>query len=722
MRLMLSDSPIVITGLGLASSLGTSPEESFSAVVAGRCDLGSMSVLEQTPEPDKGGGQAMDLPTGLGDRAPREARYLRYVIEQALHDAGTHPYSPARVSAVMGTTLHGMRAGGRYLRSGDVAELRAFPAGAVLREALRGTSVEGARLSTCSACSSGLGAIALGITLLRSGEADMVIAGGYDAVSEYAYAGFESLRLIAAGDPRPFGASRDGMKTAEGYAAVVLERESDATARGARLRGYLAGFGESADAHHLTQPHPSGSGARIAIMQALETAGVAPEDIHLISAHATATPGNDASEYAALSAAFGNKLPGIPVVAFKSHLGHTLGGAGAVELVLAVLARERGLIPPTLNALPLDPAFPDLKLNHGIAKSSEIASTLNLSLGFGGANTCVVITSARPRASGIEPDEAVITGVGVVFPDAVGNERFVEFLSAQCDGSFFRTGAVSEESIAHLLSARRVRRMSDYVKLTLAATTVACEHASIDDPPTFAERACVLLGTMHGSANFCEAYYSQIFREGLAGANPALFAEGVPNAAAAQLSLMLGVRGGCQTIIGSRAAGLDALRLAALRIREGVWSRAFIGAAEEHCETVNLATTACCGEPRLGFCAGAVTVILESRRCAVARGARVLGTIQAIAVGATDDALIATSLDGTGSEAHRSRADSSASPPVWSASGVIPDCFSVGGLAALAAILLAPRAITGITLAPGSSALVLGSDAATGITGIRVRF
>src|SRR5262249_28582153 len=142
------------------------------------------------------------------------------------------------------------------------------------------------------------------------------------------------------------------------------------------------------------------------------------------------------------------------------------------------------------------------------------------------------------------------------------------------------TGPIDESQIAGLINARRVRRMSDHVKLTLAATSVACADARIDNIPEFAGRAACILGTLHGSTGFCETYYRQIVADGVAAANPVLFAEGVPNSASAQLSLMLGIRGGCQTLIGSRLAGVDALRIAAARVQQGIWDQVFEGAAE----------------------------------------------------------------------------------------------------------------------------------------------
>ncbi len=184
--------------------------------------------------------------------------------------------------------------------------------------------------------------------------------------------------------------------------------------------------------------------------------------------------------------------------------------------------------------------------------------------------------------------------------------------------------------------------MSDYVKLTLAAATLACRDAGIDDLPAFAADCAAILGTMHGSVNFSADYYRQIVKEGLAAANPTLFAESVPNAGAAQLSLMLSLKGACQSIIGTRTAGLDAIGLAAARIRSGPWDRAIVGGGEEFCDLVNEAYRHCgvgslegCapfgGEKGFVAGAGAVIFILESRQSLERRGGRARGRIDATA-------------------------------------------------------------------------------------------
>ncbi|MDI1290819.1 MAG: beta-ketoacyl synthase N-terminal-like domain-containing protein, partial [bacterium] len=287
---------VVITGIAATASLGADAESMWQAMLAGRCGIGPMPDIESVLPPDSTGGQAIALPSAYFPTLPREARYLRWTIEHALRNAGAeslHPSAAARRCAVFGTTLHGMRAGGRFLRSGNVSELNSFPASATAQRAIHGLGIEGGVLTTCSACSSSLGAIALGVTLLECGYADLVIAGGYDAISEYAWAGFQSLRLIAPGPLRPFCRGRQGMKVAEGYGIVVLERASSALRRNAPVKARLAGWGESADAHHLTQPHPNGDGALSAMRQALQRAGVRPDELGMVAAHATGTPDND---------------------------------------------------------------------------------------------------------------------------------------------------------------------------------------------------------------------------------------------------------------------------------------------------------------------------------------------------------------------------------------------------------------------------------------------
>ncbi|HEY8748481.1 MAG TPA: beta-ketoacyl-[acyl-carrier-protein] synthase family protein [Tepidisphaeraceae bacterium] len=712
---------IVMTGAGMVTPLGLTRAQTWRAVVDGRCGIGPLTALESA-FPGAEGGQAPELPADFYPEFGREARYLRHAILEAMNEAqisASLPYPAERCGIILGTTLHGMRKGGLFFRASDYGELAGFLAAPVLRDATQGLSFEGCAWTTCSACSSSLGAIALAMTMLRTVHLDLVLAGGYDAISEYAFGGFNSLRLVAPGPLRPFARDRQGMKLAEGYGIVVLERARDARQRSAMPIAKVLGYGESADAHHLTQPHPTGDGAARAIRAALADSGVSPSEIDMAAAHATGTPDNDAGEFAALSAVFGADLPRVPVVAFKSHLGHTLGGAGAVELILSAMALADQVVPACVNVTRDDIAFPGLNVSTDTAKPAAIRATLNTSLGFGGANTAMVLGATSQTDVVRRPTnhhDVYITGIGVVFPGIVGNEAFTQCLKTAVGPVERDTGDVPDNQIGSLLNARRVRRMSDYVKLSLAATSLCLRDAGIEDVPQFADTCAAVLGTTHGSTKYCEQYYGQIVCEGIGAANPMLFAEGVPNAAAAHLSLMLSLKGACQTIIGSRTSGLDAMRIAAARIGSGEWERAIVGAAEEYSPVVNEAYR----HQRLygagGFVAGAgaVTFLVESRKSVESRGGRAIARVIGAAGGQANPCtapqlarriyrkldspkFILCSANGTWITRAEVAGLRNNDSVIGSAFGYIADCSSALALAGMAATLLTgcmPRQIT----------------------------
>ncbi len=643
---------IVITGAGLVSCLGLDRESTWRAVKAGRCGIGPLTAIESKLDPDKGGGQVADPEETAHVAAapvPREVRLLRRAIREAMSEAGIDegpiqwPCEPNRCAILLGTTLHGMRNGGAFLRSGDPKWLRAFLAGATLRAATGHLPAVGFTTTTCSACSSGLASLSLGHTMLQAGEADLVIAGGYDPISEYAYAGFNSMRLVSSTSLRPFDKTRDGMKIAEGYAVVVLERACDAAARHATPLARIAGYGESCDAHHLSKPHPEGAGAAAAMRQALTSAELQPSEIDMLIAHATATPDNDASEYQAMAQVFGDHLPNIPVVGLKSHLGHSLGAAGTIDLILATMAIRDHIAPTQANYDSDNVEFEALRRAEAPRADRKLTTILNTSLGFGGANACMIVTEPhpsadRPRREAIAAktkdtpatnnQDVVITGVGVVLPGAIGTDALFSLLSSGSPADLnVSEGSIPPEQYEHLLNARRTRRMSGYAKLCLAATADAYAHAGITDIPGFGETCRAIVGTMHGAADYCHSYYRQLIDEGVNAANPMLFAEGVPNVASAHLSTTFSLNGFCQTLIGTRTAGLEALQLATARIRTGVWHRAVVCAVDDYMEIASEAYRTMLPGSECVMGSGAVAIILESRSSATPRHTTIHGRI-----------------------------------------------------------------------------------------------
>jgi 3-oxoacyl-(acyl-carrier-protein) synthase len=329
-----------------------------------------------------------------------------------------------------------------------------------------------------------------------------------------------------------------------------------------------------------------------------------------------------------------------------------------VELILAACAMRDGVVPPTATVRRDDVEFPAIDLVAGgdgeTGRPHAIAHTLNVSLGFGGANAAVVLASAdapvsiparnAPAAPAVPARAVHVTGIGLLVPGC-GNADEWAARWARMPGAP-ATPDLDYDAIEASISARRVRRMSPCVKLLLAVAQQAVGDAALP-ASALDEDMHAVLGSTHLSPAYTRQYYEPLIADGLDAGNPMLFAEGVPNAASAQLSLMLGLKGATHTIIGSRTAGLDALALAALRIRAGMWERAIVGATEEHDDLVDdiyrhfglLARDAAVPFGReAGFRTGpgAVAFVLESDAHRQARGARSFGTIGAGAAALVD--------------------------------------------------------------------------------------
>jgi 3-oxoacyl-[acyl-carrier-protein] synthase II len=240
-----------------------------------------------------------------------------------------------------------------------------------------------------NACASGSNAIGHAFDLISRGRRKAVLCGGYDAISELVFRGFDCLQASTPEKIRPFDAARTGLVLGEGAALFALENLDDARARGARILGLVTGYGISTDTWHITQPHPSGIGPRLAMERALASAGRASEEIDYINAHGTATTFNDATEGLAISQLFGSR---VPVSSTKSMMGHALGGAGAIEAVISLIALREGFLPPNINFTRCDSAW-DLNIVANQSRPAAIRRVVSNSFGFGGTNASLVIES-----------------------------------------------------------------------------------------------------------------------------------------------------------------------------------------------------------------------------------------------------------------------------------------------------------------------------------------
>ena len=256
--------------------------------------------------------------------------------------------------------------------------------------------LRGPNFATVSACASSANAIADAFMYIKTGKADLMVCGGSEAaISEAGVGGFSSMHAISQrnDDPstasRPFDKDRDGFVLGEGAGALILESYEHAIARGAKIYAEICGAGLTADAHHMTAPHPEGRGAMNAMKEALKEANLALEDIHHINTHGTSTPLGDIAEISAIEKLFGEHAKNININSTKSMTGHLLGAAGAIEAIATVLAVHNGIVPPTINHFTDDPEIPQLNFTFGKAQKREIKGALSNTFGFGGHNACL---------------------------------------------------------------------------------------------------------------------------------------------------------------------------------------------------------------------------------------------------------------------------------------------------------------------------------------------
>ena len=295
---------------------------------------------------------------------------------------------------IVGTTSGGMSFGEQYYRalqqprSGKQmpAWIANYPPQKPAVDALEACGLTSPCQIIANACASGTNAIGHAFECIRSGRYHRVLTGGYDAISELVFVGFDSLQAATPEKCRPFDGARSGLVLGEGAALLALENFAEAKARGAEILAEISGYGISTDNHHLTQPHPSGIGPRQAMERALQSAGLDREDIGYINAHGTATPLNDATEGRAIADLFGR----VPLSSTKGMMGHSLGAAGAIEAVFTIIALRDGFLPANINFRVSDLGL-DLDIVANLVRPTTVRAALSNSFGFGGTNASIVL-------------------------------------------------------------------------------------------------------------------------------------------------------------------------------------------------------------------------------------------------------------------------------------------------------------------------------------------
>jgi 3-oxoacyl-[acyl-carrier-protein] synthase II len=406
--------PVVVTGMGAVTPLGANLPQTWEALLAGKSGARYLTEEWAEPLPVRIGAPSVVEPASLLDRVEarkldRSGQFALAAAREAWSDAGRPGVEPERLGVSVSSGIGGISTlidawetlrtkGSRLVSPLCIPMLMPNgPAGAL---ALEFGARAGAH-APVSACSSGAEAIALGLEMIRSGRADVVIAGGTEAaLHPLPLAAFAAMRALSQRQDapqeasRPFDKGRDGFVLGEGGAVLVLERADHAAARGATVYGELLGAGLSSDAYHIAAPDPDGAGAARAVTAALVDAGLAPEDIGHINVHATSTPAGDVAEIRALHSSLGDAAGAAKVSATKGCTGHLLGAAGALEAQFAILAGRLGIAPATRNLDNLDEECDLDVVRIAPARIPTGTVALSTSFGFGGHNVALVVRGA----------------------------------------------------------------------------------------------------------------------------------------------------------------------------------------------------------------------------------------------------------------------------------------------------------------------------------------
>ena len=559
---------------------------------------------------------------------------------EAITDAGvdTSALEPTRAAVVIGTCVGGVGdIEAEAERTGDSLPEKE-PGNVIADRLARAFSFGGPRIVINTACAASACAIGMGRDLIDAGDADVVLAGGADALSREMIRAFASVNALADGPTRPYSRSH-GLSLGEGAAFVVLERAGAVVHRGGRARAAILGYGLSGDAYHPAAPDPTGRGALLAMRRALVDAGIGADDVDYVNGHGTGTPPNDAMERIVMRTLFAERVGGVPLSSTKSMTGHGLGAAGAIEAATCVLALEHGELPPTAGfGDEHDPLF-DFVPNK--ARPSHLDVAMSNSYAFGGNNASVILGRAgrHRRSAEPAPQQVLLTGIGAVGAPGIGRESWWDALVAArpCPAPQELEGEQPARVLglnpdlgpARYCDPRKWRRMDRLGQHGLAAAHGAIVDANLSLDAADSESLAVIVASEHGPLEACEQY-RDAGRTSAGLPPPLLFPNIAMNSTSGHIAVGLGLRGPTMTFTGSATCGVHTLGYAAELVRSGRTPRALVVAGDLLQRTNllarwdELATVAAVpfdsGSDGIALSSASIALLLESREVVERRG------------------------------------------------------------------------------------------------------
>lgn len=554
---------IAITGEGIISAIGTDKQQVLESLLGGCSGIGPMRHLPSVHTELLVGevplsNEALKAKLDIDAPTPMSRTTLMgiWAVGQAIAEAHVDPQSKLRIWLISGTTVGGMDVTESHFAQlcddKDASYFRQHDCGSCTQAIARHFAPCFSEATTVStACSSAANALMLGARLLREGMADVVVAGGSEALSLFHLNGFNSLMILDHERCRPFDATRAGLNLGEGAAYLVLESEQQARRRGAEVHAYLTGWGNACDAFHQTASSPEGEGATLAMKQALQEAGLQPQDIAYVNAHGTGTPNNDQCESAALRRVFtAEALP--PVSSTKAFTGHATSAAGSIEAVVCLLAMQHNFVPQSLG-------FKTEAEGCIVPSQGETCTALTHvmcnSFGFGGNDTSLIF-SLRPTAG--KCAESGLSDVDIREADHI-----------------ILSDPEQLKAISQYVKPLESRRMGRIMKASLLASLQALDAAGIERPDA------IITATAYGCTVNSEKILMQMRAEGEANISPTLFMQSTHNT----LGSNVAIRTHCHGYNITYTQGSDSLRWALLDarmlLRSGMCRSVLVGYCDE---------------------------------------------------------------------------------------------------------------------------------------------
>ncbi|MEU8897223.1 beta-ketoacyl-[acyl-carrier-protein] synthase family protein [Nocardia sp. NPDC048505] len=662
---------VVVVAVGAVTSQGETAKALWDGVSTGHVAIRPVEHLPMAEYRTRIGGEVRapvppsPIAAAVGGFRDRAFDFAFAAAQEAMDAAHTlvSGVEPRRRAIVLGTCNAGLLSTMEWLGDGTgngAAELAMYGPPQAIAESLAAEfQCQGPTLTVNTACAAGANAIGYAADLIAFGRADIVLAGGTDALSDVAYAGFNSLGSLSPTPAAPYQDKRTGLSLGEGSGMLVLARADLVAAADIEPLCEVRGYGLSADGYHPTAPRPDGTGAARAMRAAMEWSGLGDDEIGYINSHGTGTPRNDSAEAKATRLALRAAADSVPVSSSKSMIGHLLGAAGAVEAIITVGALRNGVLPPTANLVVPDP---ECRLDH-IAREPRVRRPRNAisnNFAFAGANASVVFAErpAGPVRPATRTSRVVLTGAGAVGAAGVGLEAALRALSEERDCARLedgmRLGRIQTDPAEHL-TRREARRMDRLGLLSTFAATQAVQAAGADLLTADPTRVGVVFGTGLGPMQAMEQFVAPLRAEGAAAANPAVFPNTVYNAAAGSVATLLGALGPTSTVTAGHAAGANALCYGYDLVSAGRATAILATAADTLTALVALAyrRLGVPMGPRDAFtlAEGAATVVLEDLGNATRRGATVYAEVLGHAC--ASDALGAGRTDRQGSGTER---------------------------------------------------------------------